>query len=65
MELKPGPLNANIGKIWYPTNGLNGWWLTQLARSEGIWQLDRLAYIVFFLTRSLPVICAFGNHNYI
>ena len=24
---------SSIGKIWYPTNGLNGWWLTQLARS--------------------------------
>ena len=23
----------HIGKIWYPFNGLNGWWLTQLARS--------------------------------
>ena len=39
---------------------------------EGIWQLDRLAYVVFFWhaacaqpARNLPVIYVFGNHNYI
>ena len=26
-------IGYSIGKIWYPFNGLNGWWLTQLARS--------------------------------
>jgi len=28
---------------------------------EGIWQLNRLAYVVFFLTRSLRANCAIGG----
>ena len=39
----------------------------QLARSwravEGIWQLDRLAYVVIFLTRSLRVAYAQPTRN--
>jgi hypothetical protein len=30
---------------------------------EGIWQLDRLAYVVIFLTRSLRAACAQPTRN--
>ena len=65
-----------IGKIWYPFNSLNGWWLTQLARSWGYLATWPTSLCRVFLTRSLraayaqparnlPVIYAFGNYNYI